>query len=43
MAKYKFRLATLQKVREARRDEQRASLAVAFAPSMFWANTEPSW
>src|SRR4051812_13096615 len=30
MAKYKFRLQTLQKVREARRDEQRASLADAF-------------
>ena len=30
MAKYKFRLATLQKVREAHRDEQRASLAEAF-------------
>lgn len=30
MAKYTFRLATLQKVREARRDEQRASLAAAF-------------
>jgi flagellar protein FliJ len=30
MAKYKFRLATLQKVREATRDQQRASLAEAF-------------
>lgn len=30
MAKYKFRLETLQKVREARRDEHRASLAAAF-------------
>jgi flagellar export protein FliJ len=30
MAKYKFRLETLQKVREARRNEQRASLAEAF-------------
>jgi flagellar protein FliJ len=30
MAKYRFRLETLQKVREARRDEQRASLAEAF-------------
>lgn len=30
MAKYKFRLETLQKVREARRDEQRASLGEAF-------------
>ncbi len=30
MAKYKFRLETLQKVREARRDEQRTSLAEAF-------------
>jgi flagellar protein FliJ len=30
MAKYKFRLETLQKVREARRDQQRASLAEAY-------------
>jgi flagellar FliJ protein len=30
MAKSKFRLEKLQKVREARRDEQRASLAEAF-------------
>ena len=30
MAKYKFRLDTLQKVREAHRDTQRASLAEAF-------------
>jgi flagellar FliJ protein len=30
MAKYKFRLKTLQRVREARRDQQRASLAEAF-------------
>ena len=30
MAKYKFRLETLQQVREARRDEQRAALADAF-------------
>src|SRR3954454_14786923 len=30
MAKYKFRLDTLQKVREARRDQQRASLAEAY-------------
>ncbi len=30
MAKYKFRLETLKRVREARRDEQRASLAEAF-------------
>jgi flagellar protein FliJ len=30
MARYKFRLETLQKVREARRDEHRASLAEAF-------------
>lgn len=29
MSKYKFRLATLQKVREARRDQQRAELAEA--------------
>src|SRR4051812_1986702 len=30
MAKYKFRLESLQKVREAHRDQQRASLAEAF-------------
>src|SRR6478752_8427830 len=30
MAKYKLRLETLQKVREANRDQQRASLAEAF-------------
>ena len=30
MAKYKFRLNTLQKVREAHRDQQRGSLAEAF-------------
>jgi flagellar export protein FliJ len=30
MAKYKFRLETLQKVREARRTQQRAALAEAF-------------
>jgi flagellar export protein FliJ len=30
MVKYRFRLATLQKVREARRDENRTSLAEAF-------------
>jgi flagellar FliJ protein len=30
MAKYKFRLATLQKVREARRAQQRQALAEAF-------------
>jgi flagellar protein FliJ len=30
MAKYKFRLATLQKVREARRDRERTALAEAF-------------
>jgi flagellar export protein FliJ len=30
MAKYKFRLNTLQKVREVHRDQQRASLADAF-------------
>lgn len=30
MAKYTFRLATLQRVREARRNEQRASLAEAY-------------
>jgi flagellar export protein FliJ len=30
MARYEFRLETLQRVREARRDEQRAALADAF-------------
>src|SRR4051812_38751106 len=30
MAKYRFRLETLQKVRQARRDQQRASLAEAY-------------
>jgi flagellar FliJ protein len=30
MPKYKFRLATLQKVREARRDRERTALAEAF-------------
>src|SRR3954463_14922923 len=30
MSKYRFRLETLQKVREAHRDQQRASLAEAF-------------
>jgi flagellar FliJ protein len=30
MAKYKFRLETLQKVREAHRDQQRSALAEAF-------------
>jgi flagellar FliJ protein len=30
MSKYRFRLETLQKVREARRDQQRASLAEAY-------------
>src|SRR3954447_9103262 len=30
MPKYKFRLETLQKIREAHRDQQRASLAEAF-------------
>lgn len=30
MARYKFRLETLQRVREARRNEQRASLAEAY-------------
>jgi flagellar export protein FliJ len=30
MAKYRFRLETLQKVRESHRDQQRASLAEAF-------------
>jgi flagellar protein FliJ len=30
MSKYKFRLATLQKLREARRDQERTALAEAF-------------
>jgi len=30
MAKYKFRMATLQKVREARRDRERTALAEAY-------------
>ena len=30
MAKFKFRLATLQRLREVRRDQERASLAEAF-------------
>jgi flagellar FliJ protein len=38
MAKYKFRLTTLQKVREARRDQQRASLAEAFRAEQILAD-----
>ncbi|HEX3600681.1 MAG TPA: flagellar FliJ family protein [Lacipirellulaceae bacterium] len=39
MAKYKFRLETLQRVREARRDEQRASLADAFRAEQILAES----
>jgi flagellar FliJ protein len=39
MAKYKFRLKTLQKVRETRRDEHRASLADAFRAEQVLAET----
>jgi flagellar export protein FliJ len=39
MAKYKFRLETLQKVREARRDENRASLAEAFRAEQILAES----
>jgi flagellar export protein FliJ len=38
MAKYKFRLQTLQKVREMRRDEQRAALAEAFRAEQILAD-----
>jgi flagellar FliJ protein len=38
MAKYKFRLATLQKVREARRDRDRAALAEAFQAEQILAD-----
>jgi len=39
MPKYKFRLATLQKVREAHRDEKRASLAEAFRAEQMLADS----
>jgi flagellar protein FliJ len=38
MAKYKFRLATLQKVREAHRDRERAALAEAFGAEQVLAD-----
>jgi flagellar protein FliJ len=40
MAKYRFRLETLQKVREARRDEDRAALAEAFRAEQVLAESE---
>src|SRR4029079_247 len=40
MAKYKFRLETLQKVREAHRDQQRASLAEAFRAEQVLAENQ---
>jgi|SRR3954467_3205625 flagellar FliJ protein len=40
MAKYKFRLNTLQKVREAHRDQQRASLAEAFRAEQVLAENQ---
>src|SRR6476620_10380032 len=39
MPKYKFRLETLQKVREAHRDQQRASLAEAFRAEQLLAES----
>jgi flagellar export protein FliJ len=39
MPRYKFRLETLQKVREAARDEQRASLAAAFRAEQLLAES----
>ena len=39
MARYKFRLETLQKVREARRDEHRTSLAEAFRAEQVLADS----
>lgn len=39
MSKYKFKLETLQKVREARRDEHRAALAEAFRAEQVLAET----
>jgi flagellar export protein FliJ len=40
MAKYQFRLETLQKVREARRNEDRASLAEAFRAEQVLAENQ---
>ena len=40
MAKYRFRLETLQKVREARRDEDRTSLAEAFRAEQLLADSQ---
>src|SRR4051812_8679973 len=40
MAKYRFRLETLQKVREARRDEDRMSLADAFRAEQVLADSQ---
>jgi flagellar FliJ protein len=39
MAKYKFRLATLQKVRQARRTQQRQALAEVFSAEQVLAET----
>ncbi len=39
MAKYKFRLEALQRLREARRDELRASLAEAFRAEQILAQS----
>lgn len=40
MAKYKFRLATLQRLREARRNEHRAALAEAFRAEQMLAESQ---
>jgi flagellar FliJ protein len=40
MAKYRFRLETLQKVREARRDRERATLAEAFRAEQVLADRQ---
>lgn len=40
MAKYKFRLATLQRLRESCRDEHRAALAEAFRAEQVLAETQ---
>lgn len=40
MAKYKFRLATLQRLREARRNEHRAALADAFRAEQMLAESQ---
>jgi flagellar FliJ protein len=42
MAKYRFRLATLQKVREARRTQQRQSLAEAYRAEQVLAENRAS-